>query len=271
MCNCSVHLVLQLSFVNIWYLPFKYSIIFLKNMNKLGKFLLNHPFPVAIYRMTFQSPDIPTWPIVHAFWCVFLELSATKNIYTSFWSKLIVTLIMALTQDRFMVIFQNARNQTFDVKLSGFLSSLAIESALLLIIWIIVSFIPRKYINKFTKYLGLIVSFPTSMEKIRTFYFIYTYMKNQDPRLSMITSIGLAFGPEFIEIFVASLCHNRAPTKYTRMRTLVIECIIFAVVFQLLLRRNQISAIFGFPPQSIVLQYINFLLPMFYVYIFLAK
>jgi hypothetical protein len=240
-------------------------------MNRLGKFLLNHPFPVFVYRQTFQSPDIPFWPIVHSFWCVFLELSATKNIYTSFWSRLFVTLIMALTQDRFMVIFQNARNLTFDVKLQGFLTSLSIEVCLLVILWLIISLIPRKIVNKFTKYLGLIMSFPTSMEKIRTFYFINTYMKQHDPRLSMVTSIGLAFGPEFIEIIVASLCHNRAETKYTRKRTLITECIIFAVVFQLLMKTSRISAILGYPSQSIVLQYINFILPMFYVYLFFSK
>ena len=240
-------------------------------LNKLNRFLLNGQFPVWIYYTTFKTPDNPIWPIVHGLWCIFLVLASTKGIYCSVKSKFILTFIMSLFEERFLVFLSEARQLTDEQKIYGFVESFAIETAVLVIGWLILSFIPKKIVDKIVPIFGLVASFPIGVEKIRIFYFVVNFLIKLDPRLLNVVSISLAFGPEIVDILARKIMHNRSPSKYTSNKQLIIGVMIFVIAFQFLVDDSNLARMFGRPAPGLVMQFMNFTIPLYYLYVFISS
>ncbi|EAY23366.1 hypothetical protein TVAG_070290 [Trichomonas vaginalis G3] len=176
---------------------------------------------------------------------------------------------MSILQERFIVIFQDARNLTFDIKLEDFLKSLSLELLTVTIAWIILHFVSDKLPSIVIRILGLLISLPNGTEKIRIFYFTFNYLNDIDPRVLMILCISFCFAPEILEILIRRVTHQRAMSKYTKLRNLAIGFLIFLIAFQFLMKGSIISGIFGRVRPSLVLQSLNFILPIYYIYLFL--
>ena len=238
----------------------------------INRWLLNSPLPVWVYNITFKTPDVPIWPVVHGLWCIYLVLASTKGIYNSTKSKFLLTILMSLSQERFMVLLRNARQITLDVKIQGFLISFLIEFIVLAAGWLIIHFLKQDFFNDFSlRVLGLITSVFSGVEKIRIFYFIENYLSSINPQVTMILSIGLAFGPELIEIGMRKMLKNRATSKYTRTKPLIFGAAIFVLAFQFFQKGSTLSHLFGNIPITIILQYLNFTLPLYYLCLFVMK
>ena len=156
----------------------------------INRWLLNSAFPVLVYNITFKSPDIPIWPVVHGLWCIYLVLISTKGVYNSTKSKFFLTFLMSLSQERFMVLLRDARQITFEDKVQGFLISFFIEFLVLSIGWLFIHFLKQDFFNDFSlRIIGLITSILSGIEKIRIFYFVENYLSSINPQVTMILSI----------------------------------------------------------------------------------
>lgn len=232
--------------------------------------LLGNKYFAWLYENTLQTPDYPIFPIVHGLWCAYLVHISTKGVYCSFVTKLLTSIIMSVIEERFIVIIQDARNQTNEYKLEWFLTSLILEFITVVIACVALHFASGKIPPIVLRILGFLISLPNGAEKIRIFYFTFTYLRGLDPRLLMVLSIGFAFAPEFIEILLRRITHKRAASKYTRKWSLIYGCLILVIAFQFLAGGSILASIPALNnlPHVIIIQTVNFAFPIYYLLMF---